>query len=501
MYQISDDELLSIRSYPESYTPQIIKNIELLSFSDEGAHPFGSYIYKIQKYPGDIDLVESFEECCSIKDVIKKFAKKLQKVVAKLVKMRKHYVTEIKAGEDLRYDINIGKLNEGIFFLANQKRDEIYNHTQLLFQKGLLNKNEIKIINAILNKKNRDLNQDDYDILYNLFREHKIIRWSDKEILQGYKILPGKKKITLQEALSMKGHVKIDMIVDINNKFTEMTNFLFLIVKKMDGKKYVINLGQKYTDDLIEKRIERELPIEIEKLFYSVYYYNPFKGVKRLWALARHYGDYTMIDKLKGFISGNISLLYQLKSEIENIIVLLKRLKTPPKVGINNQIQDIKSRLVYVLQISDDELMLDKLFNNAYETKNIGLKIELLNKIKKYMIVHINYFTMEFLNSVGIDQLKYPYILRNRAYEIAHILPYDTEKVKGGNENEIGGCDFCGGNIYSSYASHGGFYLMDDFPMPKSDLLDHYYQHEFESMLREKVMEDIIINESKGYHT
>ena len=156
---------------------------------------------------------------------------------------------------------------------------------------------------------------DDYDVLYNLFREHKIIRWSDTDILRGYKILPLNKKITITEALSHKGHIKIDMITDINNKFIEMTNFLFLVEKKMDGKKYIINLKKNYSEEYLKKRSEKQLPEEIEKLFYSIYYYNPFKGAKRLWALARHYKDYAMIDKLKNFISGNISLLYQLNQK------------------------------------------------------------------------------------------------------------------------------------------------------------------------------------------
>ncbi len=163
-----------------------------------------------------------------------------------------------------------------------------------------------------------------------------------------------------------------------------------------DGKKYIINLGKKYSDVDLTKRIEEQLPIEIQKLFFSSYYYNPFKGVKRLWALARHYKDYEMINKLKPFISGNISLLYQLKSELENIIVLLEKLNTPPLTGINNEIQEIKSKLVYVLEVGNDELSLDNLFNMATLENDRSTKIELLKKLKKYMVNHINYFTLEY---------------------------------------------------------------------------------------------------------
>lgn len=448
--------LLSTRAYPESYTPQIINNIELLSFSDEGATPFGSYIYKVQKYPGDIDLVEKFEDCCSIDDVVNKFAKRFQQIVKSIIKLKKHYMTEAKIGEDNRYEVGIheiGFLRRGSYYINDNTKANLVEVANELLSNGLLPKEEYEIIMRIVNKDYPTVN--DHDILYNLFREHKVLRWSDKEILDGYKILPGNIKITIREALKHKGHVKIDMITDINNKFIEMTNFLFLIENKPDGKKYAINLGKPYTQELIQKRIETELPKEIEKLFFSAYYYNPFKGVKRLWALARHYKDYTMIDKLKPFISGNISLLYQLKSELENIMVLLKKLKSPPKVGINNQIQEIKSRLVYVLEVGDDELYLDDLFNKATASNERYEKLELLGKLKKYMVAHINYFTMEFLHSIGIDSLRPPYVPNDPDYETRYILPATTEKItdvidnnKIKNSLRTGeGCLTCGGQI------------------------------------------------------
>jgi len=435
------DDLLSTRKYPNSYTPQVIKNVEMLSFSDEGAVPFGSYIYKVQKYPGDIDLVEVFEECCTIKDIVNKMAKKFQSIVRKIVKERKHYMIEAKIGEDDRYDVGprqIGYIDKGIYYFHDSQKKKLEELTEEMIYEGLIDEDEYDIIHNILSKQNNSTN--DYDILYNLFRNHRVIRWSDKEILQGWKMLPGNIKITLKKALSHEGHVKIDMITDINNRFTEMTNFLFLVEKKVDGKKYVINLASNLTDDLLTKRIERELPKEIEKLFYSAYYYNPFKGIKRLWALARHYKDFDMIKKLKPFISGNISLLYQLKSEIENIIVLVKKLKTFPKVTINNQIEDIKSRIVYVLEIADEDEYLFELFNKAYEEKDKEAKIEILDKIKKTLVSYINYFTLEYLDHVGIYTIPYPYVPKDSQYNTRHILPPTTKKVAGsGFDNDMTG--------------------------------------------------------------
>src|SRR6185503_2611498 len=420
--------LTSARTYPDSYTQEIINNIQLLSLRPEEAVPFGSYIYKIQKYPGDIDLTETFEDCCTIDEVVNKVAKKLQRIVKDIVSLKTHYMTEAKFGEDDRYNPGagiMGFIDKGIYYFNDKNKNNLETYAGKLLKRNLISKKEYKTIIIIAEKDNK--NTYDYDILSNIFREHRILRWTDEEVIKGYKMIPENIKVKLVDALKQKAHVKIDMIVKINNKFIEMTNFYFLVADHVDGNKYVINFGENLTEKFIKDRVEKGLPEEIEKLFYSKYYWNPFKGVKRLWALARHYKDERMINKLKSFISGNISLLYQLKSEIGNIIMLIKKLKTYPKVSINNQIQDIKSRLVYVLEVGEDELTLDKWFNNATIEDNKYEKIKLLEKIEAYMKDAINYFTMEKLNHIGIDYLSYPYIPKDPHYNTQHMI---TENIQ-----------------------------------------------------------------------
>src|SRR5579872_5351282 len=104
-----------IQSKPSSsYPKKILDEIKLLSFSrDKTATPFGSFIYRIQKYPGDLDLVQEFTDCCNVDDVVTKFSKELQNIVKKINKKRLHYFSEVKAGIDERYDIDIGKMIDG----------------------------------------------------------------------------------------------------------------------------------------------------------------------------------------------------------------------------------------------------------------------------------------------------------------------------------------------------------------------------------------------------
>jgi len=79
--------------------------------------------------------------------------------------------------------------------------------------------------------RNKHPTQDEYDIIFNLFRNHRVIRWTEDEILQGYKMLPGKLKFKFIDGLKQKSHIKIDVLAYINNRFIEVTNFFYLVLE------------------------------------------------------------------------------------------------------------------------------------------------------------------------------------------------------------------------------------------------------------------------------
>src|SRR5690606_11974822 len=114
-----------------------------------------------------------------------------------------------------------------------------------------------------------------------IFRERKIIRWNESDLLKKYKILPGNLKIKLNEALQYQTFVKLDVIAFINNKFIELTNFFILMYEK-DGILHPINLSYNFYDDNEKIKIyEKQITEDIEKLYFSDMYFNPFKAAKR----------------------------------------------------------------------------------------------------------------------------------------------------------------------------------------------------------------------------
>lgn len=119
-----------------SYTKEAMKDIKLLSFNKDGlATPFGSYSYRIQKYPGDIDLLENFDGCCSKKEILDRLEKEIKLVVKRINSNRVHYISEFKMGLDERFKVNIGKLSEGIY---TPNKNEINRKKKELYDAGLI---------------------------------------------------------------------------------------------------------------------------------------------------------------------------------------------------------------------------------------------------------------------------------------------------------------------------------------------------------------------------
>lgn len=401
-------ELTSVRPL-DSYSKEQINNIKLMSVTkDKNIFPFGSASYRIQKYPGDLDLFELYENDVSIDDLIINFSKELYRVVINIINEPYHSVVEIKCGLDERYDIkNIGIINNGIF---KPNYNEIVKKMNYLIDNKLLTKNETYIISYILSK--QKLNGDDYDVLNFIFRERKIIRWNYKEFLNGYKILPGNKKMTLHEALKYKSAIKIDVITNINNKFVEVTNY-FVLIYNDNGNLIPVNLDYNFLNlDERFKKYNENMRNEIEKLYYSNMYYNPFKMMKRMWAMSRYNYNITSnnyyknaLIKLTPYISQNISFLYQIKSEIDAIIRLLLEGNFKPYRDINKELEIMKVRLSTQILINDHNLqiLIDMIDN--FEVSN---NVEQLENIKKFISKIINYYSI-----ISLDELQFIPIPKN----------------------------------------------------------------------------------------
>lgn len=399
--------LVEKKLYPSDYTDLELEKMHLVNFSEmDSITPFGSYSFKLP-YPGDIDLFEDFSGCCNLGEVVNKFANKIKEIVQIFISMPKSehdYIIEFKIGLDTRYDIDIGTLIETVY----TPNPELMFNIDRLHKNGLLS--DAEVINVENTLKNHGHDSIGYDIIFNLLREHRILRWDLDELVNGYKRLPGGKKISIEEALLIKTDLKIDIVTQINHKFIEISNFIRLILRKEDNSPgYVINLGYLFTQDNISMLFEDTIRKAIEKLFYSQIYYDYMKGVKRIFSLAYHFKDNLMLEKILPLLSSYIASLYQLRSQINAILYIMEYYDgDSPFDEFARELNAMKLQLVEYTELSDEiinelqeEIEISIILSNK---KNYNAFEEQLENITKKLDGIINERTMNYL----IEKEVYP---------------------------------------------------------------------------------------------
>ncbi len=428
-------ELLPGSTYPEN----VLDEINLLSVDlDNPPMIYGSYNYRTQKYPGDIDLLQKIKGK-SLNSVTKNFVREIKDIVRGIKKssakgtIDSTFFSEVKAGLDDRYTVDIGPCNYGNWIPNEDLLDITYGMTK----KKLLTKKECDIVQTTCNSHHLP-NQDFYDITKELFRNHAILRWSIGEILKGVKILPLNKKITLEKAVSIDSLVKIDVISEIDDKIVEITNNYYLSYGNTELQKSL--------------PIGPSLLIEIEKMYYSNMFYNPFKCLKRMYAWARTnpQENKELIIILSKYIGSNTSQIYQIKSEISTILLLFEKYDRIPYGGIWNQIDNIKQRLARIIEFNNNEIneyvkLIDKylkltdyaLEQNEEQLTNEQVKkiiknkkelMEILETVEDKLKIKINYLTIEFFNYAEINPPSLIVPFEKRTYADVVRKPGDNPK-------------------------------------------------------------------------
>lgn len=299
---------------PSSYTKKEIENIHLLSvFESPLPIPVGSASYVMQKYPSDLDLYQVKLREGTVREAVHKLAKRMQKVVKKIQNTPCHFITDIKAGADVRFDKDIGPLRDGVWYPNKENIEYMLTISA-----------QTKNIRNTLTFSDQETTRA-YDIFKAWLHEFEVYRWTPEEVIQGYKTQNGE-TVSLQDALNTKANIKIDVVTYLNNRFTEVTNMI-LIAAITDGDIKLINTAYDPTDPTqIYQSYTKSMRQEIEKLIYSKVHQNLFKACKRMWTLARilfilnkDKQAEDVLYQLLPLVGGDISALYQIKGEIEAI--------------------------------------------------------------------------------------------------------------------------------------------------------------------------------------
>lgn len=367
----------------DSITQQIKKTIQLIMKDPSKAKIFGSFVYKSQYFPSDIDIQEVIDVPLNKQeDIYSQTVNALKKITNDVMNQRGIYFGEIKAGLDNRYNLNI----KDAYFIKT---------IEDMYINGLFIKEEYDYINILYLSHIDKVSCCAYDELEEILRLKKVVRWTQQDIINGYVLLTGDLKMRLIDAVKFNTSIKIDIWAPINGRYIEITNFFILVA--YDKETDTVKLLNYNVTDYVKSMLEQIIKYNT-KLFY-----NPFKMAKRIWGVARETSNITLLNKLTPLFQGDEALLNKIIAEIDTIIMMYDKLKSLPIETILKQIDEFKLRISYIYKIELDSNYVDELIDNILNNKNDKeLIISELKELKTYFKDIINNNTIIYLKNKGL---------------------------------------------------------------------------------------------------
>lgn len=380
-------------------------------------YSFGSFSYKIQKYPGDFDLRETLFVPVS-NETIYDLERMIIDFTKKLTTTPDTFFVEAKMGFDEAFDITGLGFRDPNGVLHNWNSDEVLKKLDSLRDyKYIDNKFYDKAYMLASHDANYMGNniQDWYD-LEEIMREKRILRWSPPEIFQGYKVLQGgpkstnyKRRVTIAEALRHKTMVKFDTFQYLDGRYVEVTNFFIIVYEDAQEKVRMLNLPDNFLD---ESNVISQLRQEARKFWENKLKYKPLKTVKRLWTLANITKDYNKNMNPFGLRNGNLESFTKIINSVASKANQINA-DIEAAVFVMNHTQGLTDKILHFLEIIKEKI--GQLPNKFISTEVISELIEFLNKTiqkgnKKEIVICISSIKKKFqelINQYTVAYLKW----------------------------------------------------------------------------------------------
>lgn len=329
-----EDDVRS-KEFPTNYSSDATRVLDAMSFTKgRSVGLLGSMSIRSQQYAGDYDAFEIVNLKENSDEIaLHSLAVRFKEIVKDVKALPKTYIGDIKAGsvEDWRVlprnaVVKDGKLEGMDVVFSRRKLDE-------LEKAKVISPNEAKYGHSLLKGKMTPIR----------FLEAKqklkfhIVRWSVEDVLRGSKRLRDGRTFTLEEAFLSPSITKMDVISYVqNNRYTDFSMIY-----------YFRNNGKLLNPDLYDF---------VDSIKENILYYekkgNPFKVLKRKFALAKFERDATTIAKLTPILNSDLGRIYHVLGDIGTLIHLLEDEKPDPKT-VRFEIDQFKNRLSNVYTLSD----------------------------------------------------------------------------------------------------------------------------------------------------
>ena len=408
---MKDDTTFDVLQYKNvrSFSKETQNFINLVTIQED-IKPVGSQKFSVARYPGDIDLMEVVEHCCTIDDATRKIAKSIQKIARDIKETTNIYMGDFKTGLDIRYlplRNAMGEINE-YGKIINYDSDKIQNILVRLRKKRLITNHDFSKLTRLIVKKPSAYQ---WTTLFKLAKKYWVIRWSIDEVIEGKKELgiklAEKKTMTLEEALRFKTVTKLDLWAPVDGRFTEITNFLSISYMNKNGKVIPVSPGlARYLERMIG-----DIKHYGDKKLDS---YKPMKMAKRMWALAVYIDDKKVLRKLYPLFSSGASMLYQIDAEIEVLIAMLEDESISREIiedgtyeMIRTQVDQFKMRMSQIYDMVLNDEFLYTIVDDITRTDEREFIIRKLKEFRESVSEDINTYSEEYLEKVGLLDIDY----------------------------------------------------------------------------------------------
>ena len=402
---------------PEGFSSDVVRSVNFIRLNDKiNIKPVGSYKYRIHSYPSDIDLFEKYEDCCDLKQVSLKIAKKFRQIGNLLLKSNKIFLREFKIGYDMDLFVDYGNINYKTNRVIDYNFDKMKKYLIKIRDNKYISNNQYNHLNKLLKVKPTLLEfLNIHENIRNLF----ILRWNINELVRGYKIIRNK-KVTLEECLQHQTITKIDIWAPINNNYTEITNFYYLIFKNNNGD---ITFLCKELDNYI-----LSLNNDISQ-YSSIEFRNSLKLAKKLWIKYNLLNKDKILSKLYPLFKSNAAKLNQIKEEIIVINEMFDHYVNKIDNNFNRnflkivlpiikgQIEGFKLRINDIFEFELDYKNIFKYLNLNIKIVNEFVKNKSINKSKINNLKNNHNILIELMNSY-IEIYSYNYLTKNQNHRL-----------------------------------------------------------------------------------
>jgi hypothetical protein len=388
----------------KGFTKSVKRAVRAITLSPE-TKPVGSYKYKIHSYPSDIDIFEIFEDCCSLVKMQKTVASKFSQMAKNIQKNPYFFLGDFKAGIDKDLYFDYGELEYGEKLkIIGYKPDTIKLKLEEFKDRRWITYQEYNRINKMVKK---NVSVKDFSKLHEEMRLLYLCRWKLDELISGKKKLRTGKYLTLEEAVTHKTIVKIDIWAPINGTYTEVTNVFYLILKDRSGNEIILN---KELTDYVES-----LNGDINK-YASIEFRNSLKVAKRMYIKNNLLGNAEVLETLYPLFYSGTASLNQVKEEMGVIIEMLEDKEKPnSKVSKNykmidrilkSQIDGFKKRINDIFDINFNDEKLYSLIDKCSRAKNDKQLIEALKNCINELKVIVEDTARDFLVNNELINIK-----------------------------------------------------------------------------------------------